>query len=457
MPTPVYLVCPACQTNNFTTARVCVSCGELLAAIRARLFLDQAEADIPSGQYDHARKVLLFADQEMLAIAPAERARLLLTARAFSLQGLIYFYKGHTAEADAEFKLALSSLEGQPGAEELLAGVLNSLGNVEFYRNHADLAAQYYQRSSDVATSIAAYSMAARAMGNLGIIKASTGRVAEADRCYTTALAYAESAREPLRLGDTYRLLAGHYANTGPYMLALEYAERALALREQIADQGAVCRITRDAAQVYLRYRDLERAENYAREAEAMAERTGYKLMQVSSMLVLAELMRVRDERDGWFEYASRAWGESSIAASQRPGAALQLIRYHCSSEDLTRARKYVGYLEEVGGENAPAQDQLNLRRARALMSWASSEWDAAEQHFVAALELVRILGNKYELAEIQEERATMLGAWAVVGKDADLHAKAHSALMEAVTAFGELGLPQRPTEVEAELKGAGV
>ena len=447
------LICLNCEADNQLNAHICCQCGQSLAASRTSYYLDLTNDDIINGRYDYARNNLAKADVEMLALSNEQRRCNLLTARAFWLQSQIYYYKAQTNEAHVELLLALQNLEGQAGGEALLANVLNYLGNIELYHDNPPAAIAYYQRSSEVALQVGKHAIAARAMGNLGIIHADGGRLDEALACYTGALEQAELSGEPLQIAEIHRLLASIYATEGPYSLALSYTEKAIAMRPQISDQASVCRIMSEAGQVYCNYRDLEQAEVYLNEAQEIAQRIGYKLVQVSNLINLAELMRLKGSDEAWFNYASRAFNQVGSAVSQRSSAALQLIMYYISQQDWVHAHKYMQALEDSVNDASPYVERSNLQRARALLHTALQQWDEAENYFSYAVNLTRATHDPYRLANFQEEYAAMLLQHAAAEPDPAIYAQARATLEEVAATFRSLEMPLRLATIEAVLE----
>ncbi len=447
------LICLNCEADNQLNARICGQCGQSLAASRTSYYLDLTDDDITNGHYDHARSDLAKADVEMLALSREQRKCQLLTARAFWLQSQIYYYKGQTNEAHAELLLALQNLEGQTGGEAMLGNVLNYLGNIELYHDNPDAAVAYYQRSSAVALEAGAHGVAAKAMGNQGLIYTNGGRMEDALACYTNALEQAELCGIPLQLGEIYRLMAGLYSTEGPYSLALAYTEKALAMRDQITDQASVCRIVGEAGTVYLNYGNFELAEMYMLQSQEIAQRTGYKLFQANNLIELAELMRLKGSRDASFNYASRAFNQVGSALSNRSAAALQLIMYYILEQDLVHARKYMQALEDAVTDSSPYVERINLHRARALLQAALGQWDEAAQCFITAVDLIHATHDPYRLASLQEEYAAMLLQQATAQPNPAIYDQARTTLEEAAATFRNLEMPLRLVPIEASLK----
>jgi tetratricopeptide (TPR) repeat protein len=447
------LACLNCQAENQPTSRTCCQCGQSLAPARTNYYLSLTETDITSGRYEHARGNLAKADVEMLALSAEQRRDHLLTARAFWLQSLIYYYKGQIDESREELLLALQNLEGQPSGAALLANVLNNLGNVELYHDNIEAATGYYQRSIEVALQAGEHPVAAKAMGNLGIIHSNEGRMSETLFWYTRALEQAEISGEPIRIAEVYRLLAGIYSLEGPYSMALDYAAKALALCPQIEDLASVCRINDDAGKVYLLYGDLDQAEICLVEAQEVAQRTGYKLVQIATLANLAELMRLRGDNDAWFNYASRAYNLPGSATYERGDATLELIIYYLAQQDWVHARKFLQALEEATASETTSAERFNLSRGRALFHAAMAQWDEAETYFEEAIDLISVIHDRYRQAVIKEEYAAMLLRRASVAPTPDVYARAYTVLSEAAATFREMEMPLRLVPVEAHLE----
>lgn len=423
-----------------------------LAAARGHFYLDRTEADIAAGRYDSARSNLAQADVEMIGLSREERKQHLLTARAFWLQSLIYYYKGSTNEAREEMLLALQNLEGSCGGEILLANVLNQLGNVEYYHEHYHEAADYYQRSSEVAIAVGVHTIAAKAMANLGIINAANGHLDHALISYANALEQAELSGDPLRKAETYRLVAGFYVDAGPGSRALHYIEKAVALRDQIEDQSALARILLDGGEVYLKYRDLDKAEDYLRDAISHAQRSDYKLVLIPSLVAMAELMRLKGQAEEWLNYATRAFSQIGSSVINKATAALQLVRYYASVGEWVTARRYIQSIEDICSTNPEGEEQIDLNHAKAILHTALGEWDEAGGYFQQAITLAEDRHHKLSLVTLQEAYATMLLRRAATAHDPAVYQQATTLLKRVAEDYRIMELPHHIAIVEALL-----
>ncbi len=444
--------CLFCEAANRASDNTCAACGQPLAASRTSRYLDRAEADLTRGQYNQARANLTKADVEMMSISAEQRKQLLLTARAFYLHGLTYYHKGQLDEAKAEMLLAHQNLEGQAAGDALLANVLNSLGNVEYFREHHEAAIGYYKSSSEAAMRAGAHSIAAKAIANLGNISTAQGKFDASLSLYQRALAEATLAADPLRHADIYRLISDVYLKTGPISKAIEYIEQAVALRDQFENLSALCRVLSDAGDLYLKCGELDRATTYLDEAYAIAQRTDYRLMQLVNLIYMAELAHRRGDEHAWLTYATHAFNMTSDAVVWRSYAALQLVEYYVSQQDWSHAQGYVQQIEDNVRIHALEGDRVQLSHARAMLHAALDEWDEAAQNFEAAITPLAAAYDMLGAAAMQEQYATMLLRRAAFERDPDIHARARAMLEQAVANYRRLGLTERLEPLEALL-----
>ncbi len=446
MPEYELIHCLNCKSEHPQNLRACDVCGASLIPARVTLYLDRAEADIHHSRYGFARANMSKADLEMLRLSGDERKRFMFTARAFWLQGLTYFYKGLIDEAREELLLAYQNLEGQAHAERLSADVLNMLGNIEYYHEHLDSAAEYYRRSSVAAAAVEAHTLAARSLANLANVCSEQGQLEQAGELYDNAIAQAELGDEPNRLADTYRLATALYLKAGPFDKAREYAEKALALSDQIDSQATLCRVLSDVSNVYLKSGDLERAEQYLQQSQDLAQRSSYRLMQSANQIFMCELVLTRGDYESLFQYAMQAFSQTGEAVFYRAEAALYLMRYYLMQQDWSHARRYLQFVEDTYNTSSSDRDRIFLTHGRALLAAALGEWEEADRYFTTLVELIAATRDLYWQATAEEEYAAAL----LRHPDPAAQARAKAALADAAAAFNRLGLPHRVATVTA-------
>ncbi len=438
--------CLECRADNPTRAPLCRQCGASLRPARANLYLDNTDASLDQGHYDEAREHLAHADTEMALLSPEQRDKYLLTARAFWLQGSIFYSRGEMAPAKEELNLARAALEGRQHGQLLLADTLNKLGNVCYHQGEMDAAIEYYQHSSVVGLQAGSYGVASKATNNLGNISVIRGRVDEAVAYYMQALEMAKLAANATHLAQTYRTLASLHSHYGPFSRALEYANHALALRERIDNVDARCLVTCEAAAVFIKYGELDRAERYLREAAQLVSGSGGKLSEQTVALYMAQLMRHKGDHQAWFNYAMQAYNDASRLL--KSDTALELALYYITQQDWTKARRHLRILKELAGYEPSTEDMDTLNRAQALLYSALGEWDEAEGYF--QLVLASPTYSRYDIAITWREYAEMLTRRAVA--DLALVEQARAALVQAASLFRDLELPHQLAHVETML-----
>ncbi len=300
--------CVKCGAENLNGERDCESCGAALGLTDAHYHLTNAEANVNKGDYELAAASLEQANRELAAPGLAQDEQYpLLRAQACWLQSTVYYNQGEMGQADEELQTALALLEGHNQGRALLADILNKLGYISQHHHGQTAAAlAYYQRSSEVATQAQAYDIATKAINNMGSIYITQGEISRAIACYNLGKASAERA-SPVALAQAYTNLAWLHSNYGPYKLALEYAAEALALAGAIEDLNTRSLVVSQVGAVYLKHGDLEQAGVYLREAHALVQHTGNRIVTEEVMAYLAELRRQQDDQHAWLDYTLKA------------------------------------------------------------------------------------------------------------------------------------------------------
>ncbi len=442
--------CFNCNTRNREIALVCVSCGASLRAPRAKLYLDRAEANVNRSNYEHASANVTQADNEILALTNEEREKYLFNARAFWLQGCIYYNKGMIKEAKAELLLAQNSLEQHLGGRALFADVLNKLGNIVYYEAQLDEAIAYYQRSIEVALAIGAYNVTTKALGNIGNIYVLRNDIETATDFYSRGLTDAKKSGDPNDLAAAYRPLIWLHRYYGPYSLALDYADKALAIREQVTNLEVRCRVTAEAAGAYATYGDFARAEIYLREAYELVQRTGDRVAEGAVASNLIDLVRNANDPDAWYIQALRSLNSYLSDPMWKSEFALQMAVYYITRKERTSILRHLQWLKDIWRRLGEAGEEDTLiSQALALLYTALGEWDEAAVHFQLLINSYVNL-TPYELAATLEDYATMLLNRARDAADPQSYAAAREALEKAIDIYRQLELPRRLLTAEA-------
>ena len=441
--------CFVCNAVNSEAARTCIKCSASLRPALAQMYLDHSEEEVNRGRYDLASKYLTKADAELLMLSSDEREKYTLTARAFWLQGSIYYYKGMMHEAEQELLLAQTNLEQHPNNAELLALVLNRLGGISYYENRPEEAADRFHRSSELAMQVGAYATASKATGNLGILLANTDPN-EAVAFYKQAEVQAEASSDPNVLAQVCRSLARFYANQGPYHLACAYADKGLVISTQLDDLYVRCLNLDTAAAVHLRLGDIEEATAYLREAYDLTRRTNNKMTTEAVMLTLGELMRYDEYNEPWFNQAMKEFNETIGSALSKGRYALQMAYYYIRQQDWPRVRRFLQQLNQIDTSKMSQGNPMLIICAQALLHAAVGEWDAATVQYQHAISSGKL--NRYDLAITWEDYAAMLLHRDAASSDATGEDTACEALKQAASIYRELELHRRCASAEAQI-----
>ena len=444
--------CFECNADNRETARTCVKCKASLRPALAQLYLDRADADISKGSYQQAGKNMAKADAEMLLISNEERDQYSFSARAFWLQGCIYFYKGMMTEAEQELLLARSSLE-QGGGAGLLALVLNRLAHVASFEGRFDEAMALLRQSIEQALQAGDYNTAAKATANLGIVLGDQGNAQEAAALFVQSLAYAEINGDAIALAPVYRLLADHYAAYGPFSSAVEYTEKGLELASQLDDLYIRALSFADAANIYMRFGDIDKAVYYLHEAYELTRRTSNKLTTEAVMLNIAELMRYDEYNEHhapWIEGALADFTETFASTLSKGPYALQMSYYYIRQQDWGHLHRLSYQLRQTNTATLLPIEALQISAARCLIHGALGEWQQAAEYYAATVSSDKL--SPYERAVIHEDYAKMLLRHYALSPDPTSKVRASNAIAQAANLYGELELPRRAAAVEAQL-----
>jgi tetratricopeptide (TPR) repeat protein len=438
--------CVACNAENPDSGTICTKCGALLRLTRAKTYLDLAEADINGGQYEAAGQNLAHANTEILPLSATQRGEYLLGARAFWIQGLIYFGTGQLSEARREFLVAEQSLINQSRGIELLAKILNRLGGLYYYEEKFAQAEEYYRRSSDVALQIGQYALASTAAGNLGLIYTGYGEFERAKEEFTAALRQAEMSGSTKARANAARLLAWLHGDYGPYDIALRYAAQAAFFGEEITDIEMRCLCIGDAARVYLRAGQQQKAEAYFHEAYNTARQGNSKTMSEAMSNYIAEFLRHSGSLPLWFTTEAAAPASPTDQPLLFANSALRLA-YYGLNQGPAAARDYLRWLEDSRSQhpNLSAEDEATVEHALALLHSVLGEQAAAIAHFTRALEGTP---SHYEQACIWEEYAGVVLQQG--GNDSTAQQRAQSLLNRAIALYQQIGLPQRAVQAMA-------
>lgn len=445
--------CLECQTSNKEAELACSGCGHSLRPTRANLYLERALLHASAGRYDLATAELNRADIEMVSFNPAQRSRYQLTARAFYVQGLIFYHQGQMEMARDVLAASVTELEGQPNSNALIAQALNMLGNISYYEDKLDEAMSQYQRSSDLAVVAGLGSTAIRAVSNLGLIHLSQGDVAAALSYYHQGLTLAEQEGDVNVLAGINRMIASLHSRYGPQDVAVEYINKAVALEPQLDNFQIRCLVIGEAGCVYARYGDLPTAEQYVREAYRLLRQASPKAAWYALVVGLAELIRQQGSPHAWFNEAYWEMISNDTDANQRDEAALHLAYYYVSQQDWERANRHLHLLRDRlrRADRLKPAEQAQLHHAAAVIQAALGQWAEATTNFETVLASTDLY--PYTLAVAWQEYGTMLQAKAEATAEQSVKTAACAAWREAARRYHNLHSPHHEAAVWLRLE----
>lgn len=444
------ITCLVCQQPNRESERNCINCGASLRPALVSYYLDQAEVCVSKGQYEEARKFFGKADSQMLLLDKDERRRHLLTARAFWLQGSIYYYKAMWAEAEYELLAAQDELVNHAAGGAMLALVLNRLASTYFNQGRNDEAAVTWQHCVELAIASGDYASAAKAVGNIGIQISSAGKTTEIMTYYQQALAYAEMSKDTNVIAQMQRLLTSFYADYGPYALALEYAERSITTAHQTDDLYVRVLNLNAAANCHIRYGNSDLALRYLHEAYELTKNSDNKITTDIVSLSIGELMRQSDYRqnqEAWLVAAIKEFPEH-ISPPYKPQQTLQVTFYYIALQDWERLHRLSQQLRRFNTGELLQWRAGRVHAARVLVHAALGEWDEASRQYEAVGNLSGL--SSYELAMTSEEYAKLLLNRTQVDPNPDFVAQIRAALAVAAQLYAQLEIPYACAKVEA-------
>jgi len=422
--------------------------------LAARLlgYLERSEAEVYAGRYDEARSSLLRADQEIFALPSDHPERHPLAARAYWLQGMIYYHNDRTKEAREELLAAQHELVGLVGQESLLSRILNQLGNLEYLAGQSEAAVLLYQQSSAAALACGNHNVAATVMSNLGNVYIDLGRIEEASKLFEQSLQEAQEGGQVAAAAATLRAMALLHAEYGPVALGLKYADEAMALHERIEDQARLLTVLSDCGHVYLIAGNLDRAEVCFQKALVLAQQREGKLGLDGVLVAMAELNRYKGDDKGWYSSAIQAFNHASGTNYWKEAAAAQLARYYLDRPDWPKARKYITWLREHLAARSVSIGQAQFAHVEAIYHIVSGQWAAAAPYFAVVVATLKDTPYRYDLAWFYEDYGRMLKQVAVALHSEEANQQSQASLQVARDLYAKMQHESKLAELDALL-----
>ncbi len=424
--------CPICKADNPEPISDCVQCGASLAVPRISEHLAVAEQRIQRSEYGMAQAELAAAQQAMVALDDAPDP--LLEARRRWLQGLLYYYRGMSHEAQAEIAPAVTLLAGRRDGLQLRAECLNTLGNIALLQGEMAEALRCYEQGAKAVEHSNQPDLAAKLWTNMGNISYNEGRVFEALFRYHKAVHYAEVNNRPTTLVMCYQMLCAIYTLIGPLAKGVAYARRIIALTPHIENQNHLCQAYINAAVAYRHVGEFALAHQYLDTALEVATRSDNYLMMVDTKSKLARLHFEQGDLTACLAYATEVIADPAAPALAQKEMAGLLVQGYVQQGDFDEAAKYVDWLRDFSTNASRlklGQEYLPL----ALYYAGRGDWPQAEQNFERAIEQSKQRGEAYELGQLYFEYAK-----AAAQQDEMISGRVAERLAQAAEVFRKIG-----------------
>ena len=197
-------------------------------------------------------------------------------------RGLTFVLEAEHAEAGREAKLA------QYQVDVYQAVIENNRGQYRLAQDYLNSALELARSAKDERRKARANYLLTVATGNLG-------DVAAAHEYAEAAMAYYKRVGNRLRLEGLRAELAGIYLNVGRFAEVIEPAEQALRFFQQIKHSHWPGHISSNLAEAYFETGDLEKAEQYARQAMA----TENPPVQPYALYTIAQVFQAKGNLSG--------------------------------------------------------------------------------------------------------------------------------------------------------------
>jgi CHAT domain-containing protein len=306
--------------------------------LQARRRMDEGWASYSISNLSRASKLL--AEAHTLAEASGSE---LLVAEVELRQAPLLQAAGKVDEADGNLRhaLALATQAGDSYVQALVTGNLGFLFLTS--RFSCDEAIYWFERSLALSDRIGAPALSAQTVGNLGSCYYQLGD-------FEKALAsFAKAEAGFARLGNirSRELWLGNsgsvYLEQGDFPEAIDRSKRALALARQVDDKLRSMEWLTNLARANIGMGQLDAAETYNKEGEALTEAIGAPRQQLYIRLNSARIAEQRKH----FEQAEQQYRSLLVAKSEDPAPALE------AQEELAKL-----YIETGESQKAEAQFQ---------------------------------------------------------------------------------------------------
>ncbi len=341
-----------------------------------------------NSQYEQAVECLDRARRLYLKIPDPYQACLMSSALA-----LTHRDRGEAPEASREFELAWT-LACEHGLESEKISIANCAGDLWLQREDPAKARDWFLRGWDTAQRSGNLSDQAELCNNLGRSLRASGRLDEALRWHFDALRISQKELNRPAQATAYAEIAHLWEEKQDPSAAVQWLERALAMRRDLSDASGQASLLRDLARCARANQQYADALDYATRARTLARRHGLGEMEGEICLELAELAVLRSDDAaatqsfvGALEHLGPTAGASTLAPIHfrlalilyRRGSIQESARHMLAAQALGRHGQMTGLLEEINPWLTVLTDQLEPARFESLVEQVTDLWETGE------------------------------------------------------------------------------
>ncbi len=340
---------------------------------------------------ESARKALSLVDKS------ADRQAL---SYSYHILGLIEMNRKRYDEA-IEYNLKSMELKEALGDTKGIAGSRINLGILYWNKGMYEEAVDSYKKSLNLALKTGDIAFAARTHNNIGLVEISRGRWEEASIHLNESLAVFERLNDRTALGHLCLNLGSVREKQGRWPDALSLTERSVTLFEEMGQQVNLASALQTAGKLHLMLGNMDLAEARLKKAVLLAERLGKPMSQASSLLYLGYYYMEVFQWKKALNCLSRSLliCEEQGASEMLPTVKATLAEAYTGKADFENARRFAEEALQGGIEQDDPAQIASSQYALALLSVAEGDELAAEDNFTKALDGMKNLGLKYEMA----------------------------------------------------------
>jgi len=273
-----------------------------------------------------------FFDQALEALEQIEQTPETIRegARLYDMKGFISYTRGSFPDANEKCRRAVDMLEGMD-APDVMCSALKNLGSIQLRLGQFDTAMGYYRQAVEIGERIGDkllmsalyHNMSAahrlqgktadaieavrrsielkeemayadgltRSYAGLGSLLRQQGDMDKAREHYEKALEIAENIGSPQGIAEAETLIGAFYFYLKDYTQAIAHYTRGLEISRSIGDRQNEVSALNNICDAYIYANDLDAAEQFGRDAEALAKEIGMQQVLVKAQVNLGTLM----------------------------------------------------------------------------------------------------------------------------------------------------------------------